>query len=50
MSKEKLECDKCGKVKRRRFMAFFGKKVYCSCCKPHIIRVSKKQMEKIKDE
>ena len=36
----KVRCDKCGKLKRIRFMAMFKNKVLCSICKPHLIGCS----------
>ena len=34
----KVRCDKCGKVKRIKFMTLFKDKIKCSNCRPNIIR------------
>ena len=33
----KVQCEKCGKIKRVKFMAMFKGKILCSNCKPNKI-------------
>lgn len=37
---EKIKCDKCNKIMRGKFMAFYGEKKLCFRCKPNKIGLS----------
>jgi len=39
----RVKCEKCGVVKRIKFMARFKGKILCSSCRPHIIGIAERK-------